>query len=217
MTVITYDRREDGRDAIVQMEANRRGLTVVPSAEHRWVIAGAGTVAMEMMRQVPSLRVILVPIGGGLAAGSAIAATGGTVVVGVEPAVADDTARSIRTGQKVRIPAPVTIADGLGHTTPPDVTLDINKRMLADVLTVPEPAIADAMTYLWRHWQLKAEPSGAVAFAGLVQAQRLPGGGPVGVVLSGGNVDWAIYQNLLTSSMVRTDPYDNAQPLPVLR
>ncbi|MFG2408773.1 threonine/serine dehydratase [Streptomyces brevispora] len=216
-TVISYDRREGGRDAIVQMEANRCGLTVVPSAEHRWIITGAGTVAVEMMRQAPDLRAILVPVGGGgLAAGTAMAATG-IEVIGVEPATADDTARSIHTGQKVRIPAPVTIADGLGHTTPPDLTLSINKRLLANVVTVPEPAIADAMTYLWRHWGLKAEPSGAVAFAGLVRAlDRLPHG-PVGVVLSGGNVDWHTYQSLLDISMVRTDPYDSQPALPVLR
>ncbi|MFF3257800.1 threonine/serine dehydratase [Streptomyces sp. NPDC002932] len=217
-TVKTYDRREGGRDAITQMEANRCGLTVVPSAEHRWIITGAGTVAVEMLRQAPDLRAILVPVGGGgLAAGTAMVATG-IDVIGVEPAAADDTARSIHTGKKVRISAPLTIADSLGHTAPPDLTLNINKRGLADIVTVPEPAIADAMAHLWRHWGLKAEPSGAVALAGLVQAlDRLPRG-PVGVVLSGGNVDWHTFRSLLDVSMERTDPHDDSQPaLPVRR
>ncbi|MFF8432835.1 threonine ammonia-lyase [Streptomyces bacillaris] len=214
-TVIPYDRREGGRDAVVQVEAHRHGLAVIPSAEHRAVITGAGTLALEMLRAAPNLRAILVPLGGGaLAAGTALVGTG-VEVIGVEPAVADDTHRSIREGRIVRIPAPLTIADGLDHTAPPDLTFKINRRLLTDVITVPEPAIADAMTYLWRHWGLKAEPSGAVALAGVVQAvERLPRG-PVGVVLSGGNVDWHNYQSLLASSMGRTDPYDQpAVPVP---
>ncbi|MFB8025997.1 MULTISPECIES: threonine/serine dehydratase [unclassified Streptomyces] len=206
-TIVTYDRAEGGRDALVQIEANRQRLTVIPSAEHRHVVAGAGTAAVEMLEAVPGLAAILVPVGGGgLAAGSALAAPG-VEVIGVEPAVADDTSRSIRAGRQVRIDAPLTIADGLGHTIPPDFTFRINNRLLADVITVPEPAIADAMAYLWRHFGVKAEPSGAVALAGLVQTHRLPSG-PIGVVVSGGNVDWDTYKSLLTSSIVRTDPYE---------
>ncbi|MFE2936589.1 pyridoxal-phosphate dependent enzyme [Streptomyces sp. NPDC059278] len=104
----------------------------------------------------------------------------------------------------------MTIADGLGHTRPPELTFEISRRLLSDIVVVSEQAIADAMAYLWRHYGLKAEPSGAVALAGLTQSTRLPRGGPIGVVASGGNVDWPTYQHLLASSVDRTDPYAKA-------
>ncbi|MFF3406699.1 threonine/serine dehydratase [Streptomyces sp. NPDC002742] len=206
--IITYDRRTGRRDALVHTFAHRHGMTIVPSADDPWVIAGAGTVAWEMIQEVPDLAAILVPVGGGgLAAGSALAATGHTQlrVFGVEPAVADDTRRSFRVGERISIPSPVTIADGLGHAQPAALPFDINRRLLADVVTVSEEAISEAMAYLWRHYRLAAEPSGAVALAGLLHAcDRLPDG-PVGVVLSGGNVDWSVYRQLLDTAMPRME------------
>ncbi|MET8029662.1 threonine ammonia-lyase [Streptomyces avermitilis] len=206
--IVTYGRRTGRRDAVVHQLAHRHGMTIVPSADDAWVIAGAGTVAWEMIQEVPDLAAILVPVGGGgLAAGTALAATGHPRlhVFGVEPAVADDTYRSFQAGERISIPPPVTIADGLGHAEPAALAFDINKRLLAGVVTVPEEAIAEAMAYLWRHYRLAAEPSGAVAFAGLLHApERLPDG-PVGVVLSGGNVDWSTYRHLLDTAMPRLE------------
>ncbi|MFF3460702.1 threonine/serine dehydratase [Streptomyces sp. NPDC002730] len=213
--ITTYDRRTGCREAIVHQLAAERGLTIVPSANSPAVIAGAGTAAWEMLQDAPDLVAILVPVGGGgLAAGSALAAAGRhprLQVIGVEPAVADDTRQSLHFGEPVTIPTPVTIADGLGHTTPPRLTFEINRALLADVVTVEETAIADAMAYLWRHYRAAAEPSGAVAFAGLLRVvERLPDG-PVGVILSGGNVDWTSYKNLLDLAMERTESH--AAPL----
>ncbi|MEU9286451.1 pyridoxal-phosphate dependent enzyme [Streptomyces sp. NPDC048275] len=208
--VVTYDRRTGRRDALVHQYAYRHDVTIVPSADDTWVIAGAGTVAWEMIQEVPDLAAILVPVGGGgLAAGTALAATGQTElkVFGVEPVAADDTHRSLQAGQRVSIPQPVTIADGLGHVEPAAIPFDINSRLLAGVVTVPEEAIAEAMAYLWRHYRLAAEPSGAVALAGLFHAfDRLPDG-PVGVVLSGGNVDWNSYRHLLDTAMPRLETH----------
>ncbi|WP_189858423.1 threonine ammonia-lyase [Streptomyces poonensis] len=217
--IITYNRRTDRRDALVEQIAHRDQLTIVPSANHREVIAGAGTVAWEMLQEVPDLVAILVPVGGGgLAAGTVLAAHShnpGLQVIGVEPATADDTRRSLHAGRLVPIPPPVTIADGLGHTQPSRLPFEINKRLLADVVTVPEPAIADAMAYLWRYYRTAAEPSGAVALAGLLRARdRLPDG-PVGVVVSGGNVDWSAYRTLLDTAMERVDR-ERSDAAPVL-
>ncbi|MFE4755419.1 threonine/serine dehydratase [Streptomyces mirabilis] len=215
--IVTYDRHRGRRDALVQELAHRHRLAVVPSANDARIIAGAGTVAWEMLQEVPDLAAMLVPVGGGgLAAGTALTATGHNPhlqVFGVEPAVADDTLRSLRAGRLTPIPPPTTIADGLGHAEPARVPFQINQRLLADVITVPEDAIADAMALLWRHYHLVAEPSGAVAFAGLLQAaDRLPDG-PVGVVLSGGNVDWTAYRTLVDIAMERIGDQPHAAPV----
>jgi threonine dehydratase len=215
--IVTYDRRRDRRDALVQQIACRTGLTVVPSSNHRGVIAGAGTVAWEMLQEVNDLVALFVPVGGGgLAAGSALAAAAHNPrlrVIGVEPATANDTHRSLRNGRLTPIPPPDTIADGLRHTEPARIPFEINKRLLHSVVTVPEGAIVDAMAYLWRYYSTAAEPSGAVALAGLLQvADRLPDG-PVGVVLSGGNVDWPSYRTLLDIAMERTERNPDAAPV----
>ncbi|MER5972327.1 threonine/serine dehydratase [Streptomyces sp. NPDC002055] len=215
--VLTYDRHTGNRDALVAEHAHREGLTVVPSSDSRPVIAGAGTAAWEMLQDAPDLVTIVVPVGGGgLAAGTALAARAHHPrirIVGAEPATADDTRRSLRRGQPVRISAPVTIADGLGHTTPSSLPWEINQRMLHDVVAVPDRAIAESMAHLWRHYRSVAEPSAATGFAGLLACvDRLPDG-PVGVILSGGNVDWDTYNRLITLVLDRTEPSPRDTPV----
>lgn len=215
--VVTYDRRSGCRDEVVERLARRHRLAVVPSADHVQVVAGAGTVGWEMLQEVPDLTTLLVPVGGGgLAAGTAVAATGhnpGLRVFGVEPAAADDTDRSLRAGARITIPPPVTIADGLGHCAPARIPFEVNQRLLAGVLTVPEEAISAAMAYLFRYFRLVVEPSGAVAFAGLLQAGDRLSAGPVGVVASGGNVDWTTYRTQLDAAMTRTEVPAHAAPV----
>ncbi|MFJ6573419.1 threonine/serine dehydratase [Streptomyces sp. NPDC091292] len=218
--VITYHRRRQHRDAIVDEWAQREQLTVVPSADSEAVVAGAGTAAWELLQQAPELTAILVPVGGGgLAAGTALAAhTHDTRirVIGVEPSAADDTCRSLHAGRRVCIAPPVTIADGLGHIMPAPIPWEINQRLLHRVVTVSEQDIVRAMALLWRHYSSRAEASGATAFAGLLAcADRLPPG-PVGVILSGGNVDWPTYRTLLTSAFDRTEHKPHA-PSALLR
>ncbi|MFJ2240970.1 threonine/serine dehydratase [Streptomyces sp. NPDC087859] len=215
--IVTYDRRNDRRDTLVHQIAYRDQLTVVPSSDHRSVIAGAGTVAWEMLQETPDLVAILVPVGGGgLAAGTALAAQGHNprlTVIGVEPATANDTHLSLRAGKRVPIPPPATIADGLRHTEPAQLPFEINKKLLADVVLAPEASIADAMAHLRRDYRTTAEPSGAVALAGLLRAaDRLPDG-PVGVVVSGGNVNWSTYRKLLDIAMDRTGRTPHAAPV----
>lgn len=162
-----------------------------------------------MLQEVDGLTTLLAPVGGGgLAAGTALAASGhdpSLRVFGVEPSAADDTHRSLRVGRLTSISPPFTVADGLRHTEPARIPFEINQRLLADVLTVPEQAISEAMAHLFRHFGLVVEPSGAVAFAGLIHAlDHLPDG-PVGVIVSGGNVDWNTYKTLLDIAMARME------------
>ncbi|MFD7769847.1 threonine/serine dehydratase [Streptomyces sp. NPDC059787] len=203
--IITYDRRQVRRDALVRETAHREQLTIVSSSDHRDIIAGAGTAAWEMLEEVRDLAAILIPVGGGgLAAGTALAArhlNPRIQVIGVEPATANDTHRSLVAGRRLPISPPDTIADGLAHTVPAALPFEIMQKLLSDVVTVPERAIADAMARLWRHYRTTAEPSGAVALAGLLRIKhRLPNG-PVGVILSGGNVDWGRFRGLVDRAM----------------
>ncbi len=126
--VVTYDRYRDDRDEITARLAAGHGYSIVPSANHPAVMAGAGTVALELLRQAPGLTTILVPVGGGgLAAGTAVAAkhvNRDITVIGVEPERGGDTAASLRAGHLVTLPAvPDTIADGLRHTSPAGAAL----------------------------------------------------------------------------------------------
>ena len=199
-SIVTYDRCRDDRDEITSALAAEHGYTVVPSADDPAVIAGAGTVAVELLRQAPDLKVILVPVGGGgLAAGTAMAAKAvnpDITVIGVEPRAGADTAASLRSGHLVTLPAvPDTIADGLRHTSPAPLPWEINKVLLDDVITVTDDDIVQAMRWAFEHLKIVAEPSGAVALAALA-----PGGlpvGPAGAVISGGSVDYGTFRALI--------------------
>jgi threonine dehydratase len=190
--VVPYDRYREDREAIGRALAEERGLTLVPPYEDFLVMAGQGTAALELVREIEGLDVVLVPVGGGgLIAGSATAAKGlvpGIRVVGVEPEAGDDHVRSMRAGHRVALPeVPRTIADGLQATIPGERTFQINRVLVDDVLAVSEVEIVRAMAFLFERMKAVAEPSGAVGVAALL-AGRLGSGRRVGVILSGGNV-----------------------------
>lgn len=198
--VVLYDPRADDRDEITAGLAAEYGYTVVASADDLSVMAGAGTVALELLRQAPALTTILVPVGGGgLAAGTVVAAkhiNRDITVIGVEPETGGDTAASLRAGYRVTLPAaPDTIADGLRHTCPAPLPWKVNKVLLDDVVTVTDDSIVQAMRLAYRHLKIEAEPSGAVALAAL-GGSGLPSG-PAGVVISGGSVDSDVFQALI--------------------
>lgn len=200
--IVHYHRERDDRDRIVAGLAADHGYTVVPSADSPHVMAGAGTVALELVRQAPGLTAILVPVGGGgLAAGTAVAAkyvNPRIKVIGVEPETAADTAASLRAGAVVELPAvPDTIADGLRHTRPAPLPWEVNRSLLDDVLTVTDGRIVEAMAAAFRHLKVVVEPSGAVALAALDQLDAFAG--PVGVVVSGGSVDIVSFHRLVTT------------------
>jgi threonine dehydratase len=194
--IVTYDRYEEDRVAISAQLAEARGMAVLPPYEHPQVIAGQGTVALELLEEVGRLDALVVPVGGGgLVAGCATIATAmcpDLRVVGVEPESGDDTKRSLDAGRRVRIPVPRTIADGLAAEVPGELTFSINRRLLAGIALVSDAEIVDAMRFAFDRLKLVIEPSGASSLA-VVLAGRVdevaPGAERVGVVVSGGNVD----------------------------
>ena len=191
--VVAYDRFLEERDTVVATIAATQGRNVISSYDEKAVIAGAGTVALELLQDAGPLDVLFVPVGGGgLAAGCALAnqAGGGrTRVVGVEPTSADDTMQSLRAGCRVRIPPPSTIADGLRHQTPGRLTFRLNRRLLAGIVSVRDVEIAGAMRLLRDAEGLVVEPSGACALAAVLAGRpSLARGTRVGVVISGGNL-----------------------------
>jgi threonine dehydratase len=171
------------------------------------VIAGQGTVALELLEEVGHLDALVVPVGGGgLAAGCAT--IGSAIcpdlrVVGVEPEAGDDTKRSLHAGRRVRISVPRTVADGLAAEMPGKLTFSINRRLLAGIALVSEAEILDAMRFAFDKLKLVVEPSGATGLAAVL-TRRLddvaPGSERVGVVLSGGNVDAGRFAELMAAS-----------------
>jgi threonine dehydratase len=191
--VVFYDRFTQEREAVIQQLAEERGLTLVPPYDHPQIMAGAGTAALELVGAVPDLDALVVPIsGGGLIAGSAVAAHGlrpAIQVIGVEPADADDTRRSLESGERTRIAPPRTVADGLRVLIPGALTFPIVQRHVAEVVTVADDEILDAVRFALLRLKLTVEPSGAAPLAAVL-SRRLPAGARrVGLILSGGNID----------------------------
>jgi threonine dehydratase len=191
--VIFYDRLRDDREVFARRIADERGMTLVPPYDHPQIMAGAGTAALELLEQAPDLDVVVAPIGGGgLIAGTAIATHGlrpGAQVIGVEPQGADDTLRSLQAGERTRIAPPATIADGLRITMPGALTFPVVQRHVAEIVTVGEEAILDAIRFAMLRLKLAIEPSGAVVLAAALGGHLPAGARRVGLIVSGGNID----------------------------
>jgi threonine dehydratase len=183
-----------------------RGLALIPPFDHPDVIAGQGTIGLEIVADLPDVDVVLVPIsGGGLISGIAAAVKSlrpATAVIGVEPALGADAAASLAAGELVRwSPADRarTVADGL-RAEPSDLTFAHLRKFVDDIVTVTEEEILSAVSLLARRSRLIAEPSGAVATAAyLNRADALPAGKTVTLV-SGGNIDPTLLARLLTAA-----------------
>jgi threonine dehydratase len=168
------------------------GATLVHPYDDLSVMAGQGTVGVELLEQVPDLDLLLAPVsGGGLLSGIAVAARTlrpALRVVGVEPEGADDAARSLRAGRIVPCERPATIADGLRATIGERPFAEF-RRYVDEVVTVSDAAIVSAMRHIWEVMKIIVEPSGAAAYAAVAAGQAQARGRRVGVVLSGGNLD----------------------------
>jgi threo-3-hydroxy-L-aspartate ammonia-lyase len=186
-----YDPATEAREEVAASIAADRGLTIIPPFDDYDVMAGQGTVGVELADQAPDVDLVLVPVGGGgLAAGVSTAIGGllpGAAVIGVEPAAAGDTAASMRAGHRVTIPEPDTLADGLRATEPGELTFAVNERQLKDVVTVTEDAIVETMRFCFERLKIVVEPSGAVSLAALLSGV-VGATGRTAVVLSGGNI-----------------------------
>jgi len=199
--IVTYDRFAESREELGARLAAERGATLVRPYDDPLVMGGQGTTALELLDEVPDLELLVVPVsGGGLIAGCATAAKAlarGIRVVGVEPEAGDDTRRSLAAGKRVHIDVPRTIADGLQSPEPGELTFEVNRRLVDEVVTVTDGQIVDAMAFLFDRMKLVAEPSGAIGVAALLSGRLEAPAARVGVVLSGGNVGVARFVELL--------------------
>lgn len=194
--IVTYDRFSQDRVALGKQIAAETGATVVPPFDHPWIIAGAGTTAVELLEQAPKLDALVVCIGGGgLISGCSIAAKHlqpGIRVFGVEPADANDTYLSLAAGKRVEIPQPATIADGLRSPMPGEITFPIVQRNVEQIFLVTDDEIRATVKFLLTRLKILVEPSGAVPAAAVLFKKIPPGLGRVGIVISGGNVDYEL-------------------------
>jgi threo-3-hydroxy-L-aspartate ammonia-lyase len=196
--VIEFDRYTADREALLAQLATERGLEMVHAYDDERVIAGQGTVALELAQDVPDLDTVVIPVGGGgLISGCATALPGGVRIVGVEPEASDDVARSLAAGERVRVTVGKTIADGQQLPTPGRLTWPIIQARVDEVVTVTDEEIVTALRFLLERMKVLVEPSGATALAALL-AGKATARGRVGVVLSGGNVDPARLASLLS-------------------
>ncbi len=191
-TVIPYDRFKEDREAIGRRIASETGATLIPPFDQEWIIAGQGTAALELLEELPDLDALVVCVGGGgLLSGSSIAAHAlnpAIRIFGVEPETGNDFYLSVKAGERIEIPPPPTIADGLRTPKPGALTFPIVREHAEEILLVSDDEIRDAMAFLASRMKIVVEPSGAVSAAAIL-FRKIPAGlKRVGVILSGGNV-----------------------------
>jgi len=191
--IIFYDRHKEDRQKFALDLAARERLVMVPPYDDELILAGQATCGLELLEDVPELDCVLTPCsGGGLFAGVATAARMMNPRIRcfpVEPDTADDTRQSFLKGERVAIPPPPTIADGLRVQIPGELTFPIVQQLAEDVLTVSDEEIIETLRFVLTRMKLLVETSG-IAAAAAVMFKKLPADVKrVGVVLSGGNID----------------------------
>lgn len=199
--VVFYDRQCDDREQFARAISERDELVMVPPYDDYLIMAGQGTCALELLEQAPELDCLVTPCGGGgLFAGASTAVRAlrpGIRCYAVEADTADDTRQSFLRGERVCIPPPPTIADGMRNQSPGALTFPILRRHAADVLTVTDDEIIEAMLFLLARLKILVEPTGASAAAAVLFGKLPLELKNVGVVLSGGNVDGSVIAKLL--------------------
>jgi threonine dehydratase len=206
--IIAYDRGRENREAIAQEIGSRSGAALIPPYEHADVIAGQGTLALELADDAKAAGRVLDALlvctgGGGLIAGCALAlssASPATRIYAVEPAGWDDTARSLKSGQREQNDLlGSTFCDALLTPTPGSLTFSINRNLLAGGFAVTDRQVIAAMKFAAAACKLVLEPGGAVALAALLAGLFDARGLTVGVILSGGNIDLADFARVLNA------------------
>lgn len=192
--LVAYDRLRENREEIAARILQESGATLVPPFDHPLIMAGQGTAALELLEEFPKLDALIAPVGGGgLLSGCATIAKDinpSIRVFGAEPADANDTFLSLAAGHRVEIPMPNTIADGLRAPQPGRLTFPVLQRLVEQIVIVSEQEIRAAVKFLLIRMKILAEPSGAVAAAAVLHRKLPPDLGAVGVIISGGNIDF---------------------------
>lgn len=191
--VIQYDRYAGDREEIGERLVRERGALLVPPFDDPLIMAGAGTATAELLEEVPDLDFLLVPVsGGGLIAGSATAAKHlrpEITVYGVEPETANDVAQSLEKGERVTIPVPRTIADGLQVPCVGRLTFPIIQKTVARILLVSDAEMIETLSWTLERMKVLVEPSGVAGAAAVRHRKADFAGKRVGVIWSGGNLD----------------------------
>ncbi len=192
--IVTYNRFTESREAIASAILKETRATLVPPFDHPMIMAGQGTAALELIDETGKIDALIAPVGGGgLLSGCATIAKSidpDIRVFAAEPEGANDTFLSLLAGERVAIPHPDTIADGLRSPKPGELTFPIVRQLVERVLPVTDDEIRAAVKFLLLRLKILVEPSGAASVAAVL-FRKLPAGlGTVGVIISGGNVDF---------------------------
>ena len=200
--VILYDRQMRDRADISAELVHEHGFVFVHPYDHPHIMAGQGTAALELLEEVPDLAVLVAPIGGGgLLSGCATAAKAikpTLRIYGVETETSDDWWQSLQKNERVKIPPPDTIADGIRTQQPGELTFPIIREYIEEALLVSDGQTIEALKLLLLRMKILVEPTGAVAPAAVLQKQVGPPGAKVGVIISGGNIDPELLACLLS-------------------
>ncbi|HEX4949798.1 MAG TPA: threo-3-hydroxy-L-aspartate ammonia-lyase [Blastocatellia bacterium] len=203
--VVFYDRYNESREDVGTRICEERGLLLIPPFDDFKVMAGQGTAALELFEEVPELEVLLTPCSGcGLLTGCATVAQHlrpGIRIFGVEPEAGNDTWQSFHKGERVEIPVPRTIADGLQQSSPGQLTFPIVQRLVEDILLVSDNEMIETLRFILERMKVLVEPSGAAAAAAVRHRKMDFAGQRVGVILSGGNVDLTKLAAYLTADV----------------
>ncbi len=205
--VVFFDRLTEDREAIAaRCAAERGGAVIVPAFNDPHIIAGQGTIGLELARQAPEpLAAVAAPVGGGgLISGISVALKARsprTAVFGVEPEAYDDARQSLAAGRRITVkPTVRSLCDALESPSTGDLTFPLIRDHVTAITAVSDAEVAEAMRYAFNTLKLVIEPGGSVALAALL-AGKLPGEGPIALVLSGGNVDPDLFARVIRSEI----------------
>ncbi len=199
--IIFYDRLKQDREQVAIEIAERDGRVMVPPYDDYSILAGQATCGLELVEEIQDLDCLLAPCsGGGLFAGVSTAAKAFNPRIrcfAVEPNTADDTRQSFIKGERVSIPPPPTIADGLRVQSPGTLTFPILQKTAEDVLTVTDEEIMETIRFLLFRMKMLVEPSGAAAAAAVLFGKLPADCKRPGVIISGGNIDSELLSEIL--------------------
>lgn len=200
--IIFYDPETAVREKVAEEIIEREGLNLIPPFDHYDIIAGQGTAALELFEEAGKLNYVISPCGGGgLLSGTAItskAKNPNSRVIGIEPELADDAAKSFYSKTLHKVKNPQTIADGTRTASLGNITFPLILEYVDEMATVSEKEIINAVKFLFYRMKLVVEPSGALGIAALL-GSKVSVSGKVGVIISGGNIDASTMKMILDS------------------